>query len=330
MTAMHKFAFRDDTRAVDDLALVEQYAQLFMNGARSPVLRRPSEVGLEYRDVFFTASDGVPLEAWFIPARSDKLLIVNHPLSCNRYGFAGHLSPWDTMFGGSEVSFLPELKHLHDAGYNILTYDMRNHGLSGAAHGGIGALGLLECRDVVGAIRYANSRRDLASMTVGLYGRGMGGNAIVVAMSKCPEEFAEVRAVALLDVACAKTYIERAARRFGVDLDWAARQLDERLHVRTGFRLDELTPVPYARRLRVPTLMAQLRGDSPFDVESDARAVFDALGAQRKEQLWIEPGDPGSHAWDHFGLHPERLTEWFDRTMVAPQKKHPWERASFA
>jgi hypothetical protein len=53
--------------------------------------------------------DGVPLQAWFIPADSNKLLIVNHPMTCNRYGFPGHLPPRNTMFGGFEVNFLPEL-----------------------------------------------------------------------------------------------------------------------------------------------------------------------------------------------------------------------------
>ena len=87
--------------------MIEQYAQLFRNGARTPVLRRPDEVGLRYEDVFFPAADGVSLDAWFIPADSDKLLIVNHPMTCNRYGFPGHLPPWNTMFGGFEVNFLP-------------------------------------------------------------------------------------------------------------------------------------------------------------------------------------------------------------------------------
>jgi pimeloyl-ACP methyl ester carboxylesterase len=45
------------------------------------------------------------------------------------------------VFGGFEVNFLPELKHLHDAGYNILTYDLRNHGQSGEANGVISGLG---------------------------------------------------------------------------------------------------------------------------------------------------------------------------------------------
>ena len=101
--------------------LVEQYAQLFAHGDRTPVLRRPSDYGMEYEDVSFPSLDGVPLEAWFIPANSDRLLIINHPMPCNRYGYPGHLPPWNIMFGGFEVNVLPELRHLHDAGYNILT-----------------------------------------------------------------------------------------------------------------------------------------------------------------------------------------------------------------
>jgi uncharacterized protein len=64
--------------------MIEQYAQLFKTGIRTPVLKRPSDVGLEYEDAFFPALDGVPLEAWYIPADSDRLLIVNHPMTCNR------------------------------------------------------------------------------------------------------------------------------------------------------------------------------------------------------------------------------------------------------
>lgn len=33
-----------------------------------------------------------------IAHKADPLLIVNHPMTCNRYGFPGHLPPWNTMF----------------------------------------------------------------------------------------------------------------------------------------------------------------------------------------------------------------------------------------
>ena len=61
--------------------MVEQYAKLFKTGICTPVLKRPSDIGLDYEDVFFPSLDGMPLEAWFIPADSDKLLIVNHPMT---------------------------------------------------------------------------------------------------------------------------------------------------------------------------------------------------------------------------------------------------------
>src|SRR5260370_1801573 len=178
--------------------MIEQYAQLFKYGARTPVMKRPGDYGMDYEDVFFLSADGIPLEAWFIPAASDRLLIVNHPMTCNRCGFPGHLPPWNTIFGGFEANFLPELKHLHDAGYNILTYDPRNCGMSGEANGNTNGLGLLECRDVVGSIRYAKDRKDLASMTTGLYSRCMGGNSTIMAMAKWPEEFTHIKALVLL------------------------------------------------------------------------------------------------------------------------------------
>ena len=98
--------------ATDDF--IDGLAELMAHAARTPILRWPSEYGLAYEDVFFPAQDGVTLEGWFIPADSDRLLICNHPMPCNRYGYPGHLEPW-TNFGGFEVNFLPEYKILHDA-----------------------------------------------------------------------------------------------------------------------------------------------------------------------------------------------------------------------
>lgn len=295
--------------------LVEQYATMFRSGARTPVLRRPDDYGMAFEEVSFPAMDGVPLEAWFIPADSDRLLVINHPMTCNRYGFPGHLPPWNTMFGGFEVNFLPELRHLHDAGYNILTYDLRNCGLSGEGNGGISGLGLLECRDVVGSVRHVRSDPRLSGMRLGLYSRCMGGNSTIIAMSRWPDEFAGVRALVLLNVVSGRTFIERGAENLGLDPARAAARLDERLRELTGFRLDEETPRPYASDVRVPTLMAQLRRDFLIHGERDGQEIFDALGAGTKELLWIEQSNQRFYAYNHFGRHPERLIDWFDRHM---------------
>ncbi|WP_202486582.1 hypothetical protein [Streptomyces sp. SID4985] len=135
-------------------------------GLRAPLLHRPGEVGLPYEDVSFPSMDGVPLDGWFIPADSDRLVVHNHFLPGNRCGYPGQLPQFGGL-GGFEVNFLPEFKALHDAGYNILAYDLRNFGLSGAANGDTVGIGLLEYRDVVGSVRYAKSRPDTAAMDTG-------------------------------------------------------------------------------------------------------------------------------------------------------------------
>lgn len=298
--------------------LVEFYSQLFAHGQRTPIMRRPDEYGMKYEDVTFPSMDGVQLEGWYIPAaNSKKLLIINHPMTCNRYGYPGHLPQWSIYWGGFEVNFLPELKHLHDAGYNILTYDLRNHGLSASANGGISGLGLLECRDVVGSVRYVKSRPDLAGMEVGLYSRCMGSISTAVAMSKWPEEFKDInlKAALFLNIVTGKTFVEKAAKLVGENPERVVARVNKRLHELSGFYLDEETPVPYIKDVKIPTMLVQIRRDFLIHGEDDGMKIFNALGAKDKELFWIEDSNQRFYAYNYFGQHPEKLVGWFDKHM---------------
>lgn len=48
--------------------LLHAIAEGFRSQLRAPVLHTPDEEGLDFEDVTFPSSDGVPLEGWFIPA----------------------------------------------------------------------------------------------------------------------------------------------------------------------------------------------------------------------------------------------------------------------
>lgn len=67
----------------------------------------------------------------------------------NKYGYPGHLEEYKAM-SDFEVNFIPEYKALHDAGYNVLVYDFRNHGESAEGDGGICGIGRHEWKDCVG------------------------------------------------------------------------------------------------------------------------------------------------------------------------------------
>jgi pimeloyl-ACP methyl ester carboxylesterase len=300
------------TGTVAPETVIEPLVELWAHGKRTPVYRHPDEVGLEYEDVFFPAMDGVGLEGWFIPADSDRLIIHNHFLPGNRYGYAGHLEGLQD-FGGFEVNFLPEYKALHDAGYNILCYDMRNHGLSGDGNGHIVGIGLLEYRDVIGSIRYAKWRSDTANMTTGLLSVCLGADSTFVAMDKHPEEFADIRAMIALQPISARAFVEKNIVE-GAGIKNGVQLFDEALRRRTGFRVDEQSPIPYAKAVRVPTLVAQVHDDA-LTYPSDVQAIYDNLGAADKKLHWIEGTDQRFRGYNYFGEHPEVAIEWFDAHM---------------
>lgn len=283
-------------------------ADLMAHSTRTPILRWPNEYGMEYEEIFFPAIDGVTVEGWFIPASSDRLIICNHPMPCNRYGYPGHLDPWKN-FGGFEVNFLPEYKALHDAGYNIIAYDIRNHGRSGMGSGGVNGHGVLEYRDVIGSLRYAKSRPDTKNMRTALYSRCLGANATIVGMKKHPEEFKHIKAMIALQPVTPRVFVETAVEREkianGVDL------FDVAFHKRTGFHLADVWPMEYAKAVTVPTLVAQVRNDF-LTKQSNVQEIYDTLSSKDKKLFWIEGTDLRFQGYNYFGAHPELMLNWFD------------------
>lgn len=300
-------AEQDPAQAAFD-GFVDLWTTGLTGGRRAPVLRRPDEYGMDYEDVTFPSMDGVPLEGWLIPADSDKLVIHNHFLPGNRYGYPGHLPEFGGL-GGFEVNFLPEYKALHDAGYNILAYDMRNHGLSGQGNGGTAGIGLLEYRDVIGSLRYASAREDTRTMRKALLSVCLGANSTAVAWSKHPEEFSEVGAMVMLQPVSANYIVDEFVKAMGIEDGYAT--FDRAVRERTGFRLAEQSPLEHVTAVDVPTLVAQVRRDS-MTRPQDVQDIFDALPVEDKELFWIEDTDRRFDGYNFFGVRPDLPIDWFD------------------
>ncbi|KQQ75700.1 hypothetical protein ASF73_07870 [Xanthomonas sp. Leaf131] len=292
-------------------AFIEGLADLMAHSTRTPVLRWPNEYGMQFEEIFFPAMDGVTVEGWFIPARSDRLIICNHPMPCNRYGYPGHLDPWKN-FGGFEVNFLPEYKALHDAGYNIIAYDLRNHGRSGTGSGGVNGHGVLEYRDVVGSLRYAQSRADTQNMRTALYSRCLGANATIVGMHKHPDAFAHVKAMIALQPVTPAVFVEKAVEAQNIANGLAL--FDTAFHRRTGFHLADVWPMEYAKSVTIPTLVAQVRDDF-LTKPSNVQEIYDTLSSRDKKLFRIEGTNQRFQGYNYFGNNPERMLDWFARHL---------------
>jgi hypothetical protein len=297
-------------------AVVDQIARQVAFPMRSPVLRTPADVGLEFEDVTFPSSDGVPLEAWFIPRDgSDKLIIANHPMGFNRYGFPSHMEPWRS-FGAAagndfEVDYVEDYKILHDAGYNVLTYDFRNQGASASSNGGVGGHGFV-ARDVVGSLRFARTDPRTRDLTIGLFSRCQGANASMYAMHLWPEEFDGIRCMVAPQPLSVHATVGAILGMVGLPDHLG--DVERRIQVLSGLTREVLTPIPAASSIQVPTFLYQVRDDL-MTTPGDVQAMYDAIPIDDKKLMWIEGT---TRRWDgylEFQLRPEPMLDWFASHM---------------
>jgi pimeloyl-ACP methyl ester carboxylesterase len=312
MTQLKEAGAAPPTRA----ELVAGLVAAMRNPSRSPILSSPADDGIAFEDIYFTAADGVTIEGWFIPGDSDRLIIANHPIWANRYGFPGHEKPygdaWEASGNNIEVNFMPDYKHLHEAGYSILAYDLRNFGHSGAGSGGVIGNGIREYRDVIGSLRYVRSRSDLRHMKLGMLSRCCGMNATMVAMSKHRSEFDDVRAIVAPQPISLSSFYRTILEHMG--MPDALPEVAGALRRATGMELKDMDMPQYATAVDIPTLLLQVRDDT-LTTPADVQAIFDAISTNQKNLIWIDGTNRRFDGYNYLPKKPKPMLDWFERFM---------------
>ncbi len=281
---------------------------------RTPILRTPTEYGLEFEDVSFTTKDGVEIKGWFIPAaNADKVIISNHFSPANRYGFAGHLEGLD-FAGGFEVNFLPRYKALHDAGYSVLAYDLRSHGASGDGEGSISGVGYYEWQEVLASIGYVQTREDTRDADISLMSMCMGANATINAMEKNPEAFTSIKSLLAIAPLKGQTTIERQSEQMGIPAPEGVEAFEPIYNSITGLKVADHDIIPKAKHIQIPTYFLQVREDMNSRW-TDVQAMYDAVPVADKKIQYIEGTPWRFKGYSFFSEHPEEMIEWFDMHM---------------
>lgn len=175
-------------------AIAAFFARRIISPPRQPLWANPGDLGLDYDDVQFPAQDGVRIAGWFIPALADSTrrgatIILIHGWPWNRLGEAAD-DLYANLTGEKPVDLLRLAYALHQEGFHILMYDMRNHGESAAAPPV--AFGQEEAKDLLGAIAYLNGRAEVAADRVGVVGFSMGANSLLYALGQTDQIAAAV------------------------------------------------------------------------------------------------------------------------------------------
>jgi alpha-beta hydrolase superfamily lysophospholipase len=284
------------------------FAQLTLNPKRQPIETTPAEYGMAYEDIEFQSTDGLTIKGWFIPKDPRKVLLLTHPMYCNRHGFLVRNKSPLMLAANTNIDFLLAVKAFNEAGYSVLTIDFRNHGES---EDGLTGVGLNEYQDILGALRYLREKRGLENADLGLISFCMGANSTIVAMSKAPEQFSNARClVAIQPISMAvfvRSYIKSIFTRLGMVILPMTNSLRQLLG---GYPLEEMSPRSYVKDIKLPTLYIQSRNDSWTEMP-DILSFYEDTTAP-KEFHWLETTQHRLEAYQHVSENPQPIIDFIN------------------
>jgi hypothetical protein len=82
----------------------------------------------------------------------------------------------------------------------------------------------------------------------------------------------------------------------------------------TGFWVDDCDTRPYAKHIRVPTLVVQVKDDL-MTKASGIQEIYNNIPVADKKLFWIEGTPLRHHGYTYFSEHPEPMLEWFATHM---------------
>lgn len=148
--------------------LVSHEGNTFYEQGYQGVYRDPGrDFGYAFADVSFPAADGSMLRGWYVPGPGDSSVAV-----ATVHGA-----------GADRRDFLRHLPLLHEAGYPVLQFDCREHGISDGAARGV-SLGAREHEDVSSAVAWLKQQRGFERVAV--LGTSQGGASVILAAAADP------------------------------------------------------------------------------------------------------------------------------------------------
>ena len=215
----------------------------------------PSDLNLKYEEVNFESADGIKLNGWFIPnSKSKSAIIVMH----------GYPADKANLLGVAE--FLAE-------DFNVFLFDFRYFGRS---EGEYTTVGYFERNDLLGAIKYLDTEKNITS--VGLYGFSLGGAVALMTNHKNIKSIVADSSYAKLSHMVEHMYgiffifkypLAYLTKLYGI--------------LFLKINIDKINPVDNMKNIKIPILLIHGNKDSQIPVNE----AYLLHNANKNSKLWI-------------------------------------------
>lgn len=237
---------------------------LAWRNARVPPRRTPATLGLDYSELRIPTANRRNLAAWWIPnvgARCPTVVLVHG-------------------WGRNRERVLPYVEMLHPAGYHLIAFDARHHGVSD--RDGFASMKKFS-EDIRAVVDYLALKGDVDIDRIAVVGLSIGGSAAIHAAAHDPR----IRAVVTVG-SFAHPRDAMLQVGFGHALLAPAMPLTLRfLEWRIGARLDQLAPEHHIGRLAGRALLIHGEEDRIVPIGHVDRLVAASAG---RATAWRLPG----------------------------------------
>ena len=246
----------------------------------------PSQLDLFFEDVSFQSDDGNDLSGWYMPAeKSDKAVIFVH----------GH--------GADRREGMRWFKAVHQAGFNILAFDVRNQGNSTKS---FSTMGYFEKQDVIGALDYLQQQKQI--QRIGIFGTSMGAATSIMAMLDDPRIVAGVFEAGWANLD--DLYGEIIEQHLGLPSFPLAPLITWMLEQRTGMDMAVVNPENLLGGISPrPVFIIHCSGDNLIGFSHGERNY---AAANEPKEFWTSPCQIHARAWQSDPEYIEnRVTNYF-------------------
>ena len=212
-------------------------------------------------------------------------------------------------YGDNQEQMLPYADFLHERGFTVVTWDMRNRGRSG---GDAVTLGALEYQDLVSVVDQIAARPDVDRDRIGGFGLSLGGSTTLMAAAADPLIKAVVDDSGFSD---APKVIESSFEHFiGLPAFPFAPITVQLVRLRTGINANEIRPMDAMARISPrPVLIVHCMEDKVVPPDNSDRNY---AAAREPKQFWRI--SEGGHIAGHKVVPQEyerRVAQFFEDSL---------------